>query len=237
MHYSKKYVILCLKLRKAGIRLIALYVILAILSVILLLFLFVLFSPLSVRVKYDDGVEVVAGISFIKIRLVPGKEKKQKQKKTKTAKKAKQGEIKPEPSKDKKEEDTSVPEKKKSSLKDTLTLVFDIVKSVLEMMGKKAKIKVDGLNVVVSKPDAADTAIQFGICNGLVSTFLAFTSNFGKSQIKSENISVVPDFVTGKSKIDVDITLSVRTVSILLSLLKGYMKNQSKKSTEREDEK
>lgn len=218
-------------------QLIALYVILAILSVILLLLLFVLFSPVSVRVKYDNGVEVVAGISFIKIRLVPGKEKKQKPQKTKNAKKVKEEKKKPETAKEKKAEETSVKEKKKGSLKDTLTLIFDIVKSVLEMMGKKAKIKVDGLNVVVSKPDAADTAIQFGVCNGFVSTFLAFTSNFGKSEIKSENISVVPDFVTGKSKIDADITLSARTVSILLSLLKGYMKNQSKKSTERADEK
>ena len=221
-------------------QLIALYVILAVLSVILLLLLFVLFSPLSVRIKYSEGIEVYAGISFIKTRLVPGKEKKHKPGKPKTekrVKKVKEEKKKSEAEKEKSTEEAPVQEKKKGSLKDTLTLVFDIAKSVLQMMGKKAKIKIDGLNVVVSKPDAADTAIQFGVCNGLVSTFLAFTSNFGKSEINSENISVVPDFVTGKSRIDADITLSARTVSILLSLLKGYMKNQSKKSTEGADEK
>lgn len=211
---------------------------LAILAVILLLLLFVLLSPLSVRIKYKEVLEVYAGLSFIKIKLVPGKEKKQKKKKVKKAEKVNKEKKKPEVPQEKNREASSVQEKKKGTIKDTLTLVFDLVKSVLEMMGKKAKIRVDGLNVVVSKPEAADTAIQFGICNGLVSTFLAFTSNFGKSQIKSENVSVVPDFVSGKSKIDADITLSARTGSILLSLLKGYMKNQStKNSTERVDEK
>ena len=218
-------------------QLIALYVFLAILAVILVLFVFLLFSPLSVRVKYNGGVEVYAGISFIKIRLVPGKEKKHKKKKGKKAKepdKVSKENKEKQVTQDKKPDETSEQDEKKGSLKDTLSLVFDIVKSVLEMMGKKAKIRVDGLNVVVSKPDAADTAIQFGICNGLVSTFLAFTSNFGKSEINGENISVVPDFVSGKSRFDADITLSARTVSILLSLLKGYMKNQSSKNqTER----
>ena len=221
---------------------IALYVILAILAAILLLLLFVLFSPLWVRVKYSERLEVYAGLSFIKIKLVPGKEKKEKKiKKKKAAKKeAKENKEKEknENPQESKTEEAPDSEKKKGSVKDTLTLVLDIAKSVLEMMGKKAKIRVNRLSVSVSKPDAADTAIQFGICNGLVSTFLAFTSNFGKSEIKGENISVVPDFVSGKSTIEADITLSAKTVSILLSLLKGYMKNQStKNSTERADEK
>ena len=97
------------------------------------------------------------------------------------------------------------------------------------MLGKKAKIEIDELCVVVSKPDAADTAVQFGICNGIVVSLLALADSFGKAKIRHENISVSPDFILGKSTLCINITLSAPAGSILWSVVRGYLKNQFKK--------
>lgn len=234
LHYEKICVIL-IKKRKAGRTMTVLYVILAVVLLFVVLLLFVLLSPLSVRIIYEDGVIVKAGFSFIKIKVFPKKEKKEKVKKVK---KEKQKPEKPKSQKnnhdgshtsEKDESSDCETPKEKSSLKDTITLVYDIVKSVFEMLGKRATIRIDALRVVVSKAEAADTAVQFGLCSGVLTSLLAFTSNFGKSIIKDDNVSIEPDFVSGKSRIELDITLSARVIFVISGLVRGYFKNQSRK--------
>ena len=208
-----------------------LLVVLAVFSVISALVVFVLFSPLSVRICYDEELSVVVGFSFIKYKVVP-KEKKSR-KKTTSVKKAAKEKSAPTPvekTPDKEENVNSVPQKKKAKkdISETLNLVFEIIKSLFEALGKHAAIKVDRLIVVVSKPDAADTAVDFGICTGIVSNILAFTSNFKKSVIKGENVSVEPDFISGKGSLATDITLSAPVHSLLFGLLKGYFRGISR---------
>lgn len=213
---------------------IILYIILAILAVLTLLLLFVLLSRLGIRIKYSDGVVAYASLSFIKIKLYP-KDEKRKKKEEKSKKKAEKvkkeknsGEKKQDRQENRKEND--IPdENEKSSLKESLSLVFDIIKSFCDMVGKRGKIRIDVLRVVISRPDAADTAVMFGVCGGIVSSILAFTSNFGKAVIKDENVCITPDFVSGKSSIEIDITLSARVIFILSSLVSGYMKNRFRK--------
>ena len=203
-------------------------VIVAVVLVLVLLLLFVLLSPVSVRVRYRDTVSVHAGISFVRIKVFPRKEKK-----TPSVKRKKKQALQQE-KKSTKKSSAHVYEKQKdggekSSAADTLTLVFDIVKAVFEMLGKHSKIRIDALKVTVAKDDAADTAVQFGVCSGIVSNILAFTSNFGTAVIKDENVRVEPDFVSGKSRFEADITLSVRALFLLSSLIKGYFANLSRK--------
>ena len=118
--------------------------------------------------------------------------------------------------------------KAKKDASEILKLVFEIIKSLFDALGKHAAIKIDRLSVVVSKPDAADTAVAFGVCTGIVSNILAFTSNFKKSDIKSENVSVVPDFISGKGSLATDITLSAPVHSLLFGLIKGYFRGTSR---------
>lgn len=207
-----------------------LYVILAVVAVFALIIAFVLLSPLQVKVVYKDTLSVYAGISFIKFKVLPKKEKKNKKKKTKTESNKQKSTPNKAPIKE--IEENIAPEQKNSKkkpLKETLSLVFDIVKSFFDMLGKKAKIEIDELCVVVSKPDAADTAVQFGICNGIVVSLLALADSFGKAKIRHENISVSPDFILGKSTLCINITLSAPAGSILWSVVRGYLKNQFKK--------
>lgn len=207
---------------------VVLYVILALIAAAILLLALVLALPLCVRVVYKDTLSVYVGLSFIRIRILPKKEKKKKAKKKKT--KIKQPEISVHKGDVKENTDTQKAEQKsKKPLSETLSLIFDIIKSFLDMMGKKSKIEIDELSVVVSKTDAADTAVQFGICNGIVTSLLVLTDGFGKAKIKSEKVSVCPDFISGKSTLSTDITLSAPTFSILWSVIRGYLRNQFKK--------
>ncbi len=206
-----------------------LYIILAVVAIASALLVFVLASPLSLRIRYVESLEVFAGLSFVKFKVFPKAEKQKKKQKKKVKKKAKT----PAPKGKETESGSSRPQKngtdiktdaKKGSVKETLTLVLEIVKSVFDTFGKRTQISIDLLKVVISKPDAADTAIQFGLCTGIVSNLLAFTSNFRKASINEENILVEPDFITGKSSLELDITLKICTFFLVRSLIGGYIK-------------
>lgn len=206
-----------------------------------------LILPISLRVKYCDGVVVFAGVGPVRIKLYPSDKKKKKSKKKdkkksvpnsgKTAKATAESvgqKTSSAPAKTStKEQDDGI------SVGEVLELVKDIVEHVAELFKKRATIKINVLKVVVSKPDAADTAIQFGICSGIVSSILAFTSYFGKSVIKDKNVRVEPDFITGKSRIETDITLSVRVCFVLSMLLKMLLKDDTanNKSTKKGNKK
>lgn len=205
-------------------------VLLSVLAAILVLLTLVLFSPLWVRVRYEEALSVVAGLAFIRFKVYPVSEKKKKEKSGKTDMRENTGKVPFEHSKEKTKqtEENTAPQKKSSAL-DTLTLVLDILKSVTRMLGKSAKVDIKKLVCVVSKPDAADTAIQFGLCSGVISTILALCSNFGKCKIDNRNVGASMDFLSGKSRVEADITLSAKTIAILASLIKGYMKNLLRK--------
>ena len=62
-------------------------VILAVVGIVAAMLAAVLLSPLSVRIRYGQTLEVYAGLSFVKFKVFPKKEKKKKEKiKTKTKK-------------------------------------------------------------------------------------------------------------------------------------------------------
>ena len=216
---------------KAGMTVTVLYTVLAAAAFLAAVIVFVLCSPLWVRVVCADKTEIFAGISFIKIKLYPAAQKK------KAKKRAKKKEKKPEISKghiaessqNTKKNISEKEETPKKSISDTLSLILDVVKSFFEMMGKRSKITIDKLWVVVSKEDAADTAVYFGVCNGIVASIIAFTSNFGKAEVNHDNIYVSPDFLTGKSSVSADVRLSVPAGSLLWSIIRGYLRNLFKK--------
>lgn len=212
-----------------------LIIFLAVVALLTAIVLFLCLSPISVRIRYTEELAVYAGFSFLKFKIFPRENKNAQKAKKKEKKKTVKDQpvsdkdtVQQEKTKDIRQERKEPPEKKKN-ISDTLTLVFEIIKSVFDVMGKRAVIKIDMLGVVVSKPDAADTAVNFGLCGGIVSNILAFTSNFARAELNEDNIFVKPDFVAGKSSFCADITLSIRTGSLLMSIIKGYIRGISKK--------
>ena len=194
------------------------FVILAsIVAVLLVIVTLVLFCRVKIKIFYQNELYIDAYLGFVKFRLVPKEQKeKQKQKKIRTTKKSKVKKQKT-PAKTQNETQKSAQNanKKTSEIGDTANFIADIIKKVLQFLGKRARIEVESLELVVSKKEAADTAVQFGLACGAVSTVMALCSEFGSYKINYEKVQVVPDFVTGKSSIAVDISLSSRIIWIL----------------------
>ena len=192
------------------------------------------FAPLWIRVVYQNELRVYAGMGPVYKKLVPSNPKKEEKTDNKKKKKIKKFSDKTEDvckqtqSPDSSEKTDTSENNKKMSVGEVLGTVKEILEQVLDLFHKKAKIRIDALNVVVSREEAADTAIQFGLCSGIVSAILALASAFGKSIIKDENVSIVPDFITGKSRIETDVTMSVRTCHVIVLAIKLLIKNYNK---------
>lgn len=203
-----------------------LYILLILLSVFALIFL-ILLPKISVRIIYVGETVVYAGYSFLKFKVYPMKEKKEK--KPKKTKKTKKSAVKnkdsatqepaPENVTKTMSPDESKKTGKKNSLSDTVTFIFDIIKKVGEMFGRHGRIDIKKLIITVSKEEACDTAVQFGLMCSALSTGLALCSLFGKSHI-SDDVRVVPDFITGKGNVEADIKISVRGIFIISTALK-----------------
>ena len=217
-----------------------LYILLAVIALIALVIAVIYFAPISARIIYDGKLRYCVRILFIRYTQYPKKEKKNRKKH-----KHKQSTV------SEKSETTSDDGIKTSSQKNTneatneddedfdlsgldspkeaLQLLIDMLKNLFDAIGDEGKIKIRKLMVTASKPDAADTAVLYGIYGGLVTTALAMASEFSKCRINEKNVGVIPDFATGKSKIDVDITISSRLVVVYGCLFRAYLKNEEKK--------
>lgn len=209
-------------------------ILLILLSLIGLLFLLLL-PKLSVRIIYDSALKIYAGYSFIPLKLYPAKEKKKKWKSKKAAAKAKKKQTASQSSvtsstadKTKNSTASSLPKPpKKASVKETMDFIIDVIKKVGQLFGKHCEIRINKLNVTVSKEEACDTAVHFGLTCSAVSGLLALCSLFGKEKINHKEIQVVPDFITGKSSLSCDIKLSVRGIFIVTTALKILIKKLS----------
>lgn len=219
-----------------------LYIFLAIVALIAVVILLVYYAPISLRVQYKDMLKWCERIYFVKIREYPEKKKRKKKRKKKKAAAnvssdtSVSGQTKlkspplPDGNLDGNDDDEDELEfESAESVKDTLALFLELLKQLFDIIGEDAKIKIDKLSVTVSKPDAADTAVLYGVCGGMVSTVLAVASNFSKCKINEKNVGVTADFIGGKNSVDIDITLSARVIVVYSCLLKAYMIHEAKK--------
>lgn len=126
---------------------------------------------------------------------------------------------------------------KGNNLKANLSLLKQILIKTSEKYSKHARIKVNKLKVTVSCPEAADTAVLFGIANGAVCSIAGIIESFGTFGIEQGAIGVYQDYLSGKSKLEVDISLSMRVFGILqcvLAVLGTFLKQKTKKSSPKE---
>lgn len=210
-------------------------ILLVLLSFFALVFLLLL-PKFSIRIIYDGSLSVYAGYSFIPIKLHP-KKKKGKSKKSASGYKFKNKNAKKSPKKDMAKDNADAAYEKhkashnqsKSSVLDTITFIFEIIKKTGEMFGKHGEITIKKLLISVGKEDACDTAVQFGLMCSVMSTGLALCSLFGRAGISHENVKVTPDFITGKSSASADVKIAVRGIFIVVTafkiLVNKFLKN------------
>ncbi|MBP1562239.1 MAG: DUF2953 domain-containing protein [Oscillospiraceae bacterium] len=171
------------------------------------IFVFILLLTLG-RVKiifdYKDDVIFKVKYMFLPLVTIPAtKPKKQKPpKKEKKSKKKTEGEDEEEKSEDEK------PEEKKPKKKISLADIFEILKLVLDSLGKPLKRILKrtifahlALRISVGGEDAAKTAIKFGLVNMAVGNALGWLDTAFTLK-KPDDINITADFQSEETKID-----------------------------------
>lgn len=209
-------------------KLTALYIVLALLC----LFFLIAVTPLTVEIIADPDFSLNVCISFIKLKLVPKKEKpvklsdfridrfrkkrlKEEKKKLKKHKKAdRKPAEKPEEPKE---------EKPKEPLTKKVTSVLDLVRNVVldtvGKFGKYLKVKISFIDVNIGCEDPYDTAMIYGAVCQSVAVISELLSGLKNVKIKEtdgiRNVAVRSDFINRKTSFRVHIAFSIRVWQIV----------------------
>lgn len=208
---------------------IALWIVLGILLFLCALILI----PVSIKIGYKEDVTLSVGVPGIYFPILPKKEKKakplskkkyeklllkdaertekkrladqKKAQKKKDAVKAKQAE------KEQKAKDAEMADEPS-----TMSLILRIVGGVLDTFFGKLRVKIARVNIVVGGPDAAKTALTYGIVSQGVAYLMELIATKTKmTRAKNTYVSVVPDFLASKTTADLLIIFRLRLIDLL----------------------
>ena len=200
---------------------------------ILLFLLALILIPVSIKIGYTDKVTLAVGVPGIYYSVLPRKEKKakplskkkyeklllkdaeraekkrlseeEKVRKKKNSAQAKQAE------KEKQQSDSGATDESSA-----ISLVLRIVGDILDTFFGKLRVKIARVHIVVGGPDAAKTALTYGIVSQGVAYLLELLSNKTKMSRKDNtSVSVVPDFLATKTTADLLIIFRLRLIDLL----------------------
>ena len=216
---------------------IALYIIAA----ILLLLLLVTFLPVTLTVKYREGLSAEISVLAIKRRLYPKEKKKirvsdySKKNIEKHRKKALKKRLKAEKKRQKKQKPQNsgapAPSAKKRGLVESIELIKELLSVLIPNTAKRVKIKATKIIINVATDDAAKTALLFPAVNGAVLGLVTYLDDASKFRgLDRSSISVNADFVSQKTTADIDISFSLRGKHILEILFATALKYVTQKT-------
>lgn len=179
---------------------------------IVLLFWSILSIPLHISFSYEDKLYLSLRYLFVKIGILPLKEKKKKKPK------------KEKPEEEKEEEPEKPKQKKPNPLMDMVKAngfdgMMDVLRSlghVFSLYGGKLlkSVVFDEIDIylVIGKGDAAQTAIEYGKACQKVYPLVGYLCN--NNVVHKYDVSVEPDFLAGRSQgeVFIDLHLSLRKV-------------------------
>ena len=225
---------------------IALYIILAVIALIVILFSI----KVSVTAVYDETFTLDIKWFFIKLRIYPEDEEKKAKKEAKKAEKEqkKKNPKKEKPKKEKTEESASP---KSNIFRDFynnqgFAATVNLIRTAAAQLGGFLKgvyraFVIENLTVLLkvsAGDDAAQTAIKYGkVCSAVYPAMGFICSNM---KVKQYDVNVVPDFISAENTATFKLSLSVRPIKltnavivlafrlifkVLLKLLKGSKKN------------
>ncbi len=225
---------------------IALYIILAVIALIVILFSI----KVSVTAVYDETFTLDIKWLFIKLRIYPEDEEKKAKKEAKKAEKEqkKKNSKKEKPKKEKTEESASP---KSNIFKDFynnqgFAATVNLIRTAAAQLGGFLKgvyraFVIENLTVLLkvsAGDDAAQTAVKYGkVCSAVYPAMGFICSNM---KVKQYDVNVVPDFISAENTATFKLSLSVRPIKltnavivlafrlifkVLLKLLKGSKKN------------
>lgn len=208
---------------------IALWIVLGILLFLCALILI----PVSIKIGYKEEVTLSVGVPGIYFPILPKKEKKAKPLSKKKYEKlllkdAERAEKKrladQKKAQKKKDTDKAKQAEKEQKANDaemadepsTISLVLRIVGGVLDTFFGKLRVKIARVNIVVGGPDAAKTALTYGIVSQGVAYLMELIATKTKmTRAKNTYVSVVPDFLAQKTTADLLIIFRLRLIDLL----------------------
>lgn len=225
---------------------IALYISAALIFIIFL----ILICPVGADILVDtDSQTVKACAAFIKIKVFPSKEKKINIKKlSKKLKKKKISEIQPEKKKAKKKK-----EKKKVKIERTgnrlddfaafiaeksndpemILFLINALRSLVSNFDKSLKVDIRTLHALIETGDAARDCMLTAAAGESMRFFLVFAEKHSKLSIKNDDsVLIAPSFNGEGLRYNVDLSVRIRVISILKSVIKSFIKTKSIKMTE-----
>ncbi len=184
-----------------------------VLSIVLGIFLLLLWLPVSVSLQYTPQLKIKAHIGFLPFSLYPKKEKPKKP----PQKEKKAGGKQPPP---------KAPQKntgKRRSLSFKIKKITYILKKIHHRFPKCFLLTVKKFHVTVGAEDAAKTAILYGVVSQGVAYLFAFCRHSFRIKPKfDDSIAITPDFVNGKNSIAVDLRLSAHLGSLIFLLIHTF---------------
>lgn len=226
-----------------------------ILGCILLFFIFLLTLKATVTVEYSGEVALYVRVLFVKIRVLPSKEKKYprsmnakkaarlkaKLEKKEQKKRAKKAEKKRQ--KDEKKQAIARGELKKEKksageIVDIVSLVCDLVKKVVSRFFGHLRIKLTRIKLKIGTGDAAATALTYGAVTQSINVLFPLLEGIKQVKFpKGDQIDITPDFTAEESEIDIRISFSLRVwhlfhvaFAALGRLIKYFFQSQKRKA-------
>ncbi len=199
----------------------------ALLALILLLLLLLIFGRASIRLVYREDITMVLSVLGIRFKILPAKNKpKSEAAKRREALKKQKRKQKRELSK---AENAGKPQ---PTLLDNLGIIFSTVKAAYRKLRGKLIIKVNRFSIHVATGDAAKTAILYGAVLGTCSIFWQWVHGvISPVRRKTGAMEVIPDYLSKKSRADIDILLGMRLMPALLvaySAYRAFTENRAK---------
>ncbi len=183
-----------------------------------------LISRVKLSLSYKDAngggdLSLTVRYTLLRLRLIPSKEVKIKlgdYTYEKTHKKKKQ---KPKASAEKKAKaKRKAPEEEEAGEKNGAAAILwelkDAILDIIKRVPGKLRLNIKRLRLSVGAEDAAKTAITYGAVTQAVGAALALASEHADVRIKKRAVLIEPDFLSGKLRADVDVTLSFRVGSV-----------------------
>ncbi len=222
---------------------------------ILLFLIFLLTLKATVTVEYSGEVALFVRVLFIKIRVLPSKEKKyshsmsakkaarlkaklEKKDQKKRAKKAEKKRQKDEKKQALARGEVKKEKKTPAEILDIISLVSNLVKQVVGKFFGHLRIKLTRIRLRIGTGDAAMTALTYGAVTQSINVLFPLLESVKQVKFpRGDQIDITPDFTAEESEIDICISFSLRVwhlfhvaFAALGQLIKHFFKAQKRKA-------
>ena len=214
-----------------------------VLGCIALFFVFLLSLKATIIIGYSDEVTLTVHVLFLKIKILPKKEKKSahsmsaaKAKKLR-AKMAKKEKAKREKKAQKAEQKKQQPKKPKKTIPeilDLISMVRKLVAAVVKRFFKHLRVDVARLKLKIATGDAATTAVAYGAVTQAINVLFPLLEpikNFGLPE--TTELDIQPDFLSETSEVDILISFSLRVwhvFDVAFGALGAFLKHKFSKA-------